>query len=59
MERQLLLYRAEAVAGGIVRTVFCWGNGRYPYFGFEDDSTGEELLDMAFPIPGNANKMGM
>ncbi|SEP38177.1 transcriptional regulator, TetR family [Niastella yeongjuensis] len=50
MEKQLLQYRAEAVAGGIVRMVFCWVMDDTPIPASKMIAQAQELLAEAFPF---------
>ncbi|MFL5745117.1 MAG: TetR/AcrR family transcriptional regulator [Niastella sp.] len=52
MERQLLQYKAEAVAGGIVRMVFCWVMDGTPVPASKMIAQAQELLQGHF-LPTN------
>jgi hypothetical protein len=49
MEKQLLLYKAEAVAGGIVRMVLCWVMDNMSIPVSKMIAQAQELLDGSFP----------
>jgi hypothetical protein len=54
MENQLLQYRAEAIAGGIVRMVFCWVMDNTPIPASKMIAQAQELLDRAFATPSDS-----
>lgn len=49
MDKQLLQYRAEAVAAGIVRMVLCWVMDGTPVPASTMIAQAQEMLDAAFP----------
>jgi hypothetical protein len=53
MEKQVLQYKAEAVAGGIVRMVFCWVMDGAPVPASKMIAQAQELLHGPFP-PANS-----
>jgi len=54
MEKQVVRYRAEAVAAGIVRMVFCWVMDGTPVPASKMIAQAQELLNGAFP-PANSD----